>query len=139
MQDFNNRMLYQIDMKTLKSFKFDYDHENESEPWRHFCLIHPQLERLEASGCMFKSLPVVVENIPNLKTLILSTFYKLSEKEAIKMIAKKCANLKYLEIKLEKMKAEIAAAVLKKKLPGLKGFVKQIDKQSHRISKIVEL
>jgi hypothetical protein len=55
------------------------------------------------------------------------------------MIAKKCANLKYLEIKLEKMKAEIAAAVLKEKLPGLKGFVKQIDKQSHRISKIVEL
>jgi hypothetical protein len=139
-QDFNIRMLYQINMKTLRSFKIDYDYDNEPEPWHYFCLNHPQLERFEVGGCMFKSLPTVVENLPNLKSLILSTLYNLSEKNAIKIIGENCANLEYLEIKLEKMKAEIAAvAVLKEKLPGLRGSIKQIDQRSYRTSKIVEL
>ncbi len=67
----------------------------------------------------------VVENLPNLKSLILNTVdtrFFLKEK-AIKMIAEKCARLKYLEVELKEMKAENAVAVLKEKLPGFRGFV----------------
>jgi hypothetical protein len=66
-----------------------------------------------------------VENLPNLKSLILNTVdtrFFLKEK-AIKMIAEKCARLKYLEVELKEMKAENAVAVLKEKLPGFRGFV----------------
>jgi hypothetical protein len=127
-----NRMLEQIDLKTLRCFKTWGDYLMEPESWLEFCLKHPQLERLECSEYGFNNLPVVVENLPNLKTLILQTvvdqYTKYSEEEAINMIAGKCACLEYLEICL-KMKAETAVAVLKEKLPQLKGCVKQINER----------
>jgi hypothetical protein len=137
-----NRMLEQINLKTLRCFKTWDDYLMEPESWLKFCLNHPQLERLECGDHGFKSLPIVVENLPNLKTLILKTVVtqyttKYSEEEAIEMIAEKCDNLDYLEICL-KMKAETAVAILKEKLLGLRGFVKQIDER-YKISNVVGL
>jgi hypothetical protein len=133
--DFDAKMLDQIKVKTLRSFKIEYDLDNHSESWRHFCLNYPQLERLEVSKFGFRNLPVVVENLPNLKSLIFQTV-DISEKKAIKMIAEKCANLEYLEVELEEMKAESAVAVLKEKLPGLRGYIKQIDEYCETVNTI---
>jgi hypothetical protein len=49
----------------------------------------------------------------------------VSEDEAIKAIAEKCVKLEYLEVELKKVKAETAVVILKEKLPGLRGCVKQ--------------
>jgi Leucine-rich repeat (LRR) protein len=128
-EGFQEEMLFQIDLKTLRCFKIDVDYNVERASWRHFCLNHPQLERLEVGRYSFENLLVVVENLPNLKTLIFKgvDITDISEEKAIKMIAEKCAKLEYLEAGVEIMKAETAVAVLKEKLPGLRGCVKQIN------------
>jgi hypothetical protein len=128
-QDRLEEMLYLIDLKSLRGFKTGSDWEMEPEPWEYFCLNHPQLERFEIRANFFQNLPVIVENLPNLKTLICKRIEPrhISEEEAIKMIAEKCAKLEYLEIHVKKMKAETAVTVLKEKLPGLRGFVKELN------------
>jgi hypothetical protein len=45
----------------------------------------------------------------------------------ILMIAENCASLEYLEMVVDTMKAESTVAILKGKLPGLRGFVKKIN------------
>jgi hypothetical protein len=127
LRDFKNRMLYQIDVKTLHGLKIDFDWGTQWASWSHFCSKHPQLERLEVRGYKFENLLAVVEDLPNLKSLIINTIGRrfVSEEEAIKMIAEKCAKLEYLEVELKEMKAETAVAILKEKLPGLRGCVKQ--------------
>jgi hypothetical protein len=47
------------------------------------------------------------------------------ELDAIKMIGEKFTSLEYLELSLKDMKAEVAAAELKKYLPGLRGAIKE--------------
>ncbi len=140
LRDFGCRMLPQIDLKTLHCLKIDNDWDFEPEYWHCFCSEHPQLERLEIGGKYFINLLVVVENLPNLKSLIFKGVEGslISEKKAIKMIAKKCAKLEYLEISLKKIKAETTVAILKEKLPGLRGFIKQID-ENYKILDIIEI
>jgi hypothetical protein len=140
LRDFGYRMLLQIDVKTLHCLKIDNDWDFEPEYWHYFCSKHPQLERLEIGGKNFINLLVVVENLPNLKSLIFKGVEGslISEKKAIKMIAKKCAKLEHLEFELKKMKAETAVAVLKEKLPSLRGFIKQID-ENYKILDIIEI
>jgi hypothetical protein len=127
-RDLMDEMLYQIKVKTLRCFKINTYWDVEPESCRYFCLNHPQLERLEVGGYGFENL--FVENLPNLKTLILKPVNRrlVSEEETIKMIAENCTKLEYLEICVQKMKAETAVAVLKEKLPGLRGCVKQIER-----------
>jgi hypothetical protein len=133
-------IFYQIRVKTLICFKFKIDYKVEPVSLRHFCSNHPQLERMEVDGFNFEHLAVVVENLPNLKSLICKTIdpRHLSEEDVIKMIAEKCANLEYLEVELKEMKAETAVAILKEKLPGLRGCVKQFEGYS-QLPDIIEL
>jgi hypothetical protein len=128
-QNFHYEMLRQIKVKTLRCFKIDRDVNFKPKYWRHFCLNNPQLERFEMKKYGFKHLQVIVKKLPNLKTLILNTVDTdvISEMKAIKMIAENCANLEYLEVELKEMKAETAVAILKEKLPQLKGCVKELD------------
>jgi hypothetical protein len=127
-QDFKDGMLDQINVKTLRSLKINTDHKNDKQSWRQFCLRHPQLERLEVGRYSFKSLSIIMTNLPNLKSLIFKTVVsKISEEKAINMIAENCAKLEYLEIGVERMKAETAVTILKEKLLKLRGCVKQIN------------
>jgi hypothetical protein len=116
-------MLYQIELKALRCFKFDNAINFGPESWEYFCHKHPQLERFEVSGHYFDHLLEVVKALPCLKTLKLKNVYV--GEEVIMPIAENCANLEYLEIGVDTMEAENAVVILKEKLPDLRGFVKK--------------